>query len=90
MDGILNFRNLMAESGTEYTPKQAKESLAAVEDFRQYIFDDCRENPEKYANLDSISDEDKELLCAESGLSSKEFDDCISVIAMFYEQEKMF
>ena len=92
---VLDFRNAMAEAGTEYTPAQAEKVVEATETFRQEIHDGCRENPERFDELVDLTLEQRQDLCrqfAEKGqeVTLDELDKLISLTLEMYEEEKLF
>ena len=95
MDDVFAFRNLMAESGTEYTPSQAKKVMEATEEFRQQIHDGCRESPEQYEALSHLTPAEKQNICeqfAEYGqkVTLEELDKLIDLTLTVYEDERLF
>jgi len=95
MDGVLAFRNAMAEQGTEYTPAKAAEVMDATESFRKCIHDGARENPENYEELKNLTRDQKQRICNEfrevgQEVSLNELDRLIQLVLDTYEQEKLF
>lgn len=95
MDDVQAFRNNMAESGYEYTPKQASKCIRLAEKLRHDIYKNAREDPSKFEKLTSLTLQEKQQICrqfAEQGkeVTLDEMDDIINLVLGIYEEEKLY